>query len=86
MLMSVSGLVSTLASIIQQCHTIVWWSDIKIGQQAYALANPGRPEMVVAGPSYGLDLVMFYLRESGRGGGDGVVETAASRYLFLDSG
>jgi hypothetical protein len=63
MLMSVSGLISTLASIIQQCHTVARWTDIKIEQHAYALAHPGKPEMVVAGASRGLDLAMFYMRE-----------------------
>ena len=56
----------TLASIIQQIHTIVRWRDIKIEQHANVLANVGNPELNITGASTGLDLVLFYIRGSPR--------------------
>jgi hypothetical protein len=52
----------TLASVIQQIHTIVWWRDIKIDQWKNTVANAGDPELSVTGASTGLDLVLFYIR------------------------
>lgn len=52
----------TIASIIQQIHTIVRWSDIKTEQHANLVANVGNPELNITGASTGLDLVLFYIR------------------------
>jgi hypothetical protein len=52
----------TLASVIQQLHTIVRWRDIKIEQHANVVANVGNPELNITGASTGLDLVLFYIR------------------------
>lgn len=46
----------------QQLHTYLWWSDIKLAQFDYVKANIGNPELSIAGPSVGLDLVLFYIR------------------------
>lgn len=60
--MSYSTTLGSAASIAQQLHTIARWRDIKIEQHQHALENLGNAELVVAGQSYGLDLVLFYLR------------------------
>ncbi|KAK4149562.1 hypothetical protein C8A00DRAFT_18758 [Chaetomidium leptoderma] len=52
----------TLASIIQQIHTIVRWRDIKTEQHANVVANVGNPELNITGASTGLDLVLFYIQ------------------------
>ncbi|KAH8900054.1 hypothetical protein GQ53DRAFT_207634 [Thozetella sp. PMI_491] len=53
---------STLASIIQQIHTIIDWEGIKTEQHRYLSNNIGNPEIAIAGSSYGLDLVLFYIQ------------------------
>lgn len=52
----------TLASIVQQIHTIARWCDIKTEQHANIVANVGNPELNITGASTGLDLVLFYIR------------------------
>ncbi|KAI1410994.1 hypothetical protein F5Y13DRAFT_201747 [Hypoxylon sp. FL1857] len=63
-LLSYSTLLGTVASIIQQFHTFVWWRDVKIEQYEYTAKHLGSPEIAIAGPSVGLDLVLFYIRKS----------------------
>ncbi|KAK3939873.1 glycoside hydrolase [Diplogelasinospora grovesii] len=53
---------STLASIIQQIHTIALWKDVKTAQYEYQKAHVGNPELNIAGNSTGLDLVLFYIQ------------------------
>lgn len=55
---------STLASLAQQLHTYLRWTSIKIEQYDYVKANLGNPELSVAGPSVGVDIVLFYIRTS----------------------
>ncbi|KAJ4294797.1 hypothetical protein N0V88_005031 [Collariella sp. IMI 366227] len=52
----------TIASIIQQIHTIVRWRDIKIEQHKNIVAHVGNPELNITGASTGLDLVLFYIQ------------------------
>ncbi|GAB1316708.1 hypothetical protein MFIFM68171_06918 [Madurella fahalii] len=52
----------TVASIIQQIHTIVLWRDIKTSQYDNLVANVGNPELNITGASTGLDLVLFYIQ------------------------
>lgn len=54
----------TLASVMQQIHTIARWRDIKIEQHQNTVANAGDPELNITGASTGLDLVLFYIRGS----------------------
>lgn len=61
-LLSYFTLLSTLASAIQQIHTIIAWRDIKTSQYNNAVMNQGRVEVVIAGPSTGLDKILFYIR------------------------
>ncbi|KAI1359482.1 hypothetical protein F5Y08DRAFT_319505 [Xylaria arbuscula] len=61
-LLSYTILVNVAASIAQQLHTIVLWNEIKTNQFYYVHQHLGSPELAVAGPSYGLDLVLFYLQ------------------------
>ncbi|KAI0472287.1 hypothetical protein F4859DRAFT_483667 [Xylaria cf. heliscus] len=61
-LFSCVTLVSTSASIAQQLHTIVSWDEIKTAQFHYVHEHVGSPELAIAGPSYGLDLVLFYIQ------------------------
>ncbi|KAH8911429.1 hypothetical protein BR93DRAFT_333855 [Coniochaeta sp. PMI_546] len=51
-----------LASIIQQIHSIVAWNDVKTDQYHYVVTHVGNPEIVIAGPSQGLDLALFYVQ------------------------
>jgi hypothetical protein len=53
---------SIVASIIQQIHTFVDWDDIKLAQFTYQQTHTGDPELIVAGPSMGMDLVVFYIQ------------------------
>ncbi|KAI1340038.1 hypothetical protein F5Y15DRAFT_381222 [Xylariaceae sp. FL0016] len=53
---------STLASLAQQLHTMSRWTDIKIAQFDYVSKNFGCPEIAIAGPSVGIDLVFFYIQ------------------------
>jgi hypothetical protein len=53
----------TLASVIQQIHTIIRWRDIKLEQYDNLVKHVGNPELNIAGASTGLDLVLFYIRE-----------------------
>ncbi|KAL2168222.1 hypothetical protein VTG60DRAFT_281 [Thermothelomyces hinnuleus] len=52
----------TLASVIQQIHTIARWRDIKLEQYKNTVANAGNPELNITGASTGLDLVLFYIQ------------------------
>jgi hypothetical protein len=56
--------IGTATSIAQQLHTIVLWNEIKTKQFHYAHDHLGSPEIAIAGLSYGLDLVFFYIRAS----------------------
>ncbi|KAL7623791.1 hypothetical protein AAE478_005344 [Parahypoxylon ruwenzoriense] len=62
-LLSYFTLLGTVASIVQQFHTLIWWRDVKTEQYEYTVAHLGCPEIAIAGPSVGLDLVLFYIRE-----------------------
>lgn len=53
---------STLVNMAQQLHTYLRWTSIKLAQSDYVKANIGNPEMSVAGPSVGVDLILFYIR------------------------
>jgi hypothetical protein len=55
---------STVTSIIQQLHTMIWWNDVKTEQWENLRAHAGSVEIAIAGPSVGLDLVLFYIRAS----------------------
>ncbi|TGJ88070.1 hypothetical protein E0Z10_g680 [Xylaria hypoxylon] len=61
-LFSYCTFVATAASIAQQLHTIVLWDEIKTRQFYYLREKVGNPEIVIAGPSYGLDLILFYIQ------------------------
>lgn len=63
-LLSYLSLLGTITSIVQQFHTIVWWRDVKIEQYEHTITHLGSPEIAIAGPSVGLDLVLFYIRKS----------------------
>lgn len=54
---------STVASMAQQIHTYLRWTSIKIEQFDYVRDNIGNPELSVAGPSVGIDLLFFYIRK-----------------------
>ncbi|KAI0407933.1 hypothetical protein F4802DRAFT_494153 [Xylaria palmicola] len=61
-LFSYSTFLSIVASIAQQLHTIILWNDIKTEQFYYVKGNLGHPEIAIAGPSHGPDLVLFYIQ------------------------
>lgn len=54
---------STLASVAQQIHTYLRWTSIKLEQFDYVRENLGNPELSIAGPSVGIDLIFFYIRK-----------------------
>lgn len=53
---------STLASMAQQLHSYLRWTSIKLEQFDYVRSNLGNPELSVAGPSVGIDIIFFYIR------------------------
>ncbi|KAJ4425151.1 hypothetical protein N0V82_000206 [Gnomoniopsis sp. IMI 355080] len=53
---------ASLASMAQQLHTYLRWTSIKLAQYDYVRANLGNPELSIAGPSVGVDLVLFYIQ------------------------
>ncbi|KAI1403445.1 hypothetical protein F4819DRAFT_216448 [Hypoxylon fuscum] len=61
-LLSYATLLGTVTNIIQQFHTIIWWRDVKVEQYEYTIAHLHSPEIAIAGPSVGLDLVLFYIQ------------------------
>ncbi|KAI0200549.1 hypothetical protein F4808DRAFT_154800 [Astrocystis sublimbata] len=61
-LFSYSTIVSTVSSIAQQLHTLVAWEEVKTGQFYYVQDNLGSPELAIAGPSYGLDRLLYYFQ------------------------
>ncbi len=63
-LLAYTTFLSTAGSIAQQLHTIVLWDEIKTEQFYYVHDHLGSPEIAIAGTSYGLDLVLFYIRAS----------------------
>ncbi|KAI1128474.1 hypothetical protein F5Y10DRAFT_240457 [Nemania abortiva] len=61
-LLAYSTFISTTASIAQQLHTIIRWDEVKTEQFYYVQDHIGSPELATAGPSYGLDLVLYYIQ------------------------
>lgn len=59
-------LLSSTASIIQQIHDIFYYQDIRIEQFHRGRANPNDPEHAIANASFGMDLVLYYIRTSDR--------------------
>jgi hypothetical protein len=56
--------VSTVASMIQQIHTILWYKDLMREQFARKANYLENPELVTANGAFGLDLVLYYIRTS----------------------
>lgn len=62
-LLSISALISNTCSMIQQGHDITWYTDIVTEQYVRKQKLPGSdPELAIAGGSFGLDLVLYYIR------------------------
>ncbi|KAF2971409.1 hypothetical protein GQX73_g2145 [Xylaria multiplex] len=61
-LFSYCTFLGTTGSIAQQLHTIVLWNDVKTEQFYHVRNHVGSPELAIAGPSYGLDLILFYIQ------------------------
>jgi hypothetical protein len=72
--MSYSTALGSGASIAQQIHTMIRWRDIKIAQHQHVLDNLGNAELIIAGQSQGLDLVLFYLRKPASRPGNGYLD------------
>lgn len=65
-LLGVSSFISNTFSIVQQGHDITWYAEIVTTQFEYKRTLPGNdPELAIAGGSYGLDLVLYYIRKCG---------------------
>lgn len=47
----------------QQLHTYPRWTSIKLAQADHVRDNIANPELSIAGPSVGIDLIFFYIRE-----------------------
>ncbi|KAF3760290.1 hypothetical protein M406DRAFT_52102, partial [Cryphonectria parasitica EP155] len=64
-LLAISSLFSNTFSIIQQSRDITWYIDTVTEQFHIKQRLPGDdPELAIAGGSYGVDLVLYYLRTS----------------------
>jgi hypothetical protein len=59
-------LISTTASIAQQIHDMVWWVDIQTQEFERKTTFLDNPELAIANGSYGVDLVLYYIRRSSR--------------------
>ncbi|KAI0597003.1 hypothetical protein F4775DRAFT_271632 [Biscogniauxia sp. FL1348] len=55
-------LLSTIASVIQQCHLIAWWRDNKTIEYYKALQDPDDPELILANLPTEVDRVSFYIQ------------------------
>lgn len=42
---------------------MIFWNDVKTEQWRHIRDNVGSVEIQIAGPSVGLDLVLFYIRK-----------------------
>lgn len=63
-LLAVSSLISTTFSIIQQGHDITYYKDIVDKQFELKQNVPSNdPETAISGGSYGVDLVLYYIRK-----------------------
>ncbi|KLU86129.1 hypothetical protein MAPG_05148 [Magnaporthiopsis poae ATCC 64411] len=54
--------ICTLASIIQQFHSIIDWRDIMLAKFERILADPQDPELIISGAAEGFDLILFYIQ------------------------
>lgn len=64
-LVAVSSLISNTFSIVQQGHDISWYTEVVQTQFQIKQQLPANdPELAIAGGSYGLDLGLYYIRES----------------------
>lgn len=62
-LLSVSSLFSNVFSIIQQCRDMTWYVNIQTDAFERKMRMPADdPELAIAGGSFGVDLVLYYLR------------------------
>ncbi|KUI64014.1 hypothetical protein VM1G_10799 [Cytospora mali] len=62
-LLSISSVFSNLFSIIQQSRDITWYVDIETEGFKRKLSLPADdPELAIAGGSFGVDLVLYYLQ------------------------
>lgn len=64
-LLAVSSLISNTFSIIQQGHDVTWYAEVVTVQFARKQTLPSNDaELAISGGSYGVDLVLYYFRES----------------------
>lgn len=63
-MLSMSSVFSNVFSIIQQCRDVTWYVDIQTDDFKHKLSLPADdPELAIAGGSFGVDLVLYYLRK-----------------------
>lgn len=62
-LLAVSALFSNTFSLIQQGNDISRYIEIVTTQFNNIKKNPSDPELAIAGGSFGVDLVLYYLRK-----------------------
>lgn len=61
-LMAASTGISTIASTIQQIHDVTFYEDIMREQFIRKTDFYNNPELAIANGSYGMDLVLYYIR------------------------
>jgi hypothetical protein len=61
-LLAYFALISDTASIVQQAHDITSYRDLLAGQFDRKTRFQDNPELAIANGSYGLDLVLYYIR------------------------
>lgn len=62
-LLAYFALASNTASIIQQAHDITYYRDIAEGKFIRKTTFLENPELAIADGSFGLDLVLYYIRQ-----------------------
>lgn len=63
-LLAYFALMSTVGSMIQQIHVIAFYRDVVTEQFEDKLKNPTNPDSRLANGSVGMDLVLYYIRQS----------------------
>lgn len=61
-LLAISALISNTFSLVQQGNDISNYVDVVTTQFEIIKKSPHDPELAIAGGSFGLDLVLYYIR------------------------
>lgn len=83
-LLAISALISNTFSLVQQGNDIANYVDVVTTQFEIIKKSPNDPELAIAGGSFGVDLVLYYIRmKHCRSRSACTMLTLAFRILFL---